>query len=145
MLSNSTKYGLRAIVFVATQTDSSTASAYVPIRHMSQELDISFHFLTKILQRLTEAGLLESSRGPAGGVRLAQPASKISLADVVAVLEGENFFSGCVLGLPECSSRNPCPLHQQWQVTRRQLQQALKSASLSKLAKQVRSGAIRGQ
>ncbi len=110
---------------------------------MARELNISFHFLTKILQRLTEAGLLESARGPAGGVRLARPASRINLEEIVSVLEGEAFFSKCLLGLPECSGRNPCPLHQQWQTTREQLQRMLKAASLSKLAKQVRAGHIR--
>ena len=44
---------------------------FVSIRRMADELDISFHFLTKILQSLTSEGLLISHRGPKGGVRLA--------------------------------------------------------------------------
>lgn len=130
-------------MFIATQAHSPREATFVPIRRMARELNISFHFLTKILQRLTDAGLLESARGPAGGVRLARPASKINLAEIVSVLEGETFFSECLLGLPECSGRNPCPLHQQWQTTREQLQRMLKAARLSELAKQVRAGHIR--
>lgn len=56
---------------------------FVSIKELSEKLDISFHFLTKILQQLTAVDLLESHKGPKGGVRLSKPGNKISLLDIV--------------------------------------------------------------
>ncbi|MBK6929373.1 MAG: Rrf2 family transcriptional regulator [Saprospirales bacterium] len=61
---------------------------YVSIRDLSEQLDISFYFLTKILQTLTQANLLVSYRGPNGGIAFKVPPEKIMLSDVVRVLEG---------------------------------------------------------
>ncbi len=87
---------------------------YISIREMSEQLDISFHFLTKILQGLTQAKLLASYRGPNGGVAFNVPPEKILLLDVIHVLEGEDFFDTCLLGLPGCGEMAPCPMHRFW-------------------------------
>ena len=65
ILSNSAEYAVRAIVLLGTLE----SRRYHSIRDISDELDISFHFLTKVFQKLTLAGMLESLRGPKGGVR----------------------------------------------------------------------------
>ena len=62
LLSKSTEYGIRATLYLT----SLKQDGYVSIRAISDELDISFHFLTKIFQKLTQAGLLQSFRGPRG-------------------------------------------------------------------------------
>jgi Rrf2 family transcriptional regulator, iron-sulfur cluster assembly transcription factor len=78
MLSSSCEYGIRATLYLA----SLNRDDFVSIGHISEQLDISFHFLTKTFQKLTQAGLMESQRGPSGGVRLKRPASEITLKDV---------------------------------------------------------------
>ncbi len=80
MLSGSCIYGLRAAIYVAAHTSN---DSYVSIREISEKLGISFHFLTKILQRLTEGGVMKSHRGPGGGVTLARPAARISILEIV--------------------------------------------------------------
>ena len=65
LLSRSAEYGLRAALYLA----SLEPSGFVSIRDISDHLGLSFHFLTKIFQKLTRAGLLHSYRGPNGGVR----------------------------------------------------------------------------
>jgi len=55
-ISHACEYGLRAVLYLA----SLKMDGYVPIRTMSDELNISFPFLTKIFQMLTQAGLLTS-------------------------------------------------------------------------------------
>ena len=66
IFSKSCVYGLRAMIYLA----SIPREGYVSIKSLSDKLDISFHFLTKILQELTAAELMESMKGPKGGVRL---------------------------------------------------------------------------
>jgi Rrf2 family protein len=101
---------------------------------MSDQLDISFHFLTKILQQLTAAELMESHKGPKGGVRLTRSGSEVSLFEIVEAIDGNDLFTECALGLPGCGTEKPCPLHDKWAETRDSIRNMLESTSLSELA-----------
>ncbi len=140
MLSKSCIYGLRAAIFIAVHNAD---EGYVPIRRIADELDISFHFLTKILQHLTEGGIMKSYRGPSGGVRLACDPASVTLLDIVEILEGEHYFRSCILGLPGCGSENPCPMHDEWAQARKKMRAMFEKSRLDKLAKAVASGNIR--
>lgn len=130
LLSKSCEYGIRAILHLATLR----REGFVSIREISDELDISFHFLTKIFQKMTQAGLLESFRGPNGGIMLARPAGEITLLDVVIAIDGPDLFRECVLGLPGCGNEKPCPLHNQWAVERARLEGMFGRMSLTEMA-----------
>lgn len=131
VLSKSSEYGLRALLYMAgRQREGDT---YVGIREMSETLDISFHFLTKILQALTQAQLLLSYRGPTGGVAFRVPPEQIPLGQVVRVLEGDDFFETCILGLPGCGSQKPCPLHQFWAGVRSEFKDEFDRTSIAEL------------
>lgn len=130
LLSKSTEYGLRAMLYVAARPDR----AYVPIREISDELGISFHFLTKTLQKLTRKGLLVSYRGPGGGVALSRRPDRIALMDVVLAVEETDLFTSCILGLAGCGEKKPCPLHKQWARERSGLETMFRRTTLAKLA-----------
>lgn len=110
---------------------------------MSDDLGISFHFLTKIFQKLTEAGLLHSLKGPHGGVRLAKLASAIPVRDLVVAIDGDGVFTQCVLGLPACGRDNPCPLHQQWAPQRGQIEAMFGQTTLADLAADINKLGLR--
>ena len=129
MLSKSCEYGLRAALYLST-LDS---DGYVSIGAISDELDISFPFLTKIFQKLNEAGLLTSQRGPNGGVALTEAPEKIALYDIIVAIDGDSLFEDCVLGLPGCGNTEPCPLHDQWIDEREQVETMFRSATLADL------------
>ena len=130
LLSKSCVYGLRASLFIASQSNGE----YISIREMSEKLDISFHFLTKTLQELTKAGLMESQKGPKGGVRLTRPGSEISLFEIVVAIDGFDLFTECALGLPGCGTEKPCPLHEKWAGTRENMREMLEETTLVELA-----------
>lgn len=130
IFSKSCEYGLRAALYMATYRKE---RRFVPIREMSSKLDISFHFLTKILQQLTEAKLMTSYRGPKGGVTLAKEPSEIKLMDIVHAIDGDDLFLKCILGLSACSSKKPCPLHHTWGKMREDLVKALEEVNLGDL------------
>lgn len=129
LLSKSCVYGLRASIYLATKDNSE----FVPIKKMSETIEISHHFLTKILQQLTAQGLLVSYKGPNGGVRLKKPASEITLMDVVLAIDGPDLLTECALGLPGCGHQNPCPLHDKWATTRDSIRKMLENSSLEYL------------
>lgn len=133
ILSRGCEYGLRAALYlVSLGTDG-----FVPIRKLSDELDIEFHFLTKQFQQLSEAGIVHSQRGPKGGIALARPAGRITLLDIVLAIDGPQLFQECVLGLPGCGEREPCPLHGPWATERERLRMMFMNTSLSEMADRI--------
>ena len=79
-------YGLRAVVELAA-ANASPASP-VTAERLATAQDIPPKFLESILLQLRRGGIVNSQRGPEGGYWLARPASDISLADVIRVIDG---------------------------------------------------------
>lgn len=131
LLSKSCIYGLRASLYLAYNKDD----GYISIREMAKELDISFHFLTKILQQLTAEGYMESYKGPNGGIKLTQKGLSSTLYNFVTTIDGGELFKECVLGLPGCGSSVPCALHENWISTREGIIEILQDATIKDLAK----------
>ena len=126
--------GIRAALLVSLKSGKDKES-FIPIRQLAEELNVSFHFLTKILQVLTQAKIMESYKGPNGGVRMANPSHEIYLIDIVEAIDGKEVFSSCLLGLPGCGDEDPCPLHDRWKKSKGQLQSIFEEISVAKLAK----------
>ncbi len=130
ILSKSCIYGIQAAIYVAAQRGTD----YVAINRIAEQLNISFHFLTKVLQQLSKAGMMLSYRGPNGGVALARPSSHITLYDMVCAIDGSEMFTECMLGLPGCGHAEPCPAHDQWTEVRTKFTQIAKRTTLAMLA-----------
>jgi len=139
LLSKSCVYGLRASLYLASRTDGE----YVPIKKMSDKLEISFHFLTKILQQLTAEGIMESFKGPNGGIRLNRNGNDVYLMDIVLAIDGSQLLTECALGLPGCGTKNPCPLHDKWAKTRDSIRVMLEETSLTELVKKGKAENLR--
>ncbi len=139
VLSKSAEYGLRAMLYLVTLERDS----YVSLREIGEELGISTSFLTKIFQKLTKEGILRSSRGPTGGVALRRPAGEISLREIVEAIDGPGIFTECVLGLPGCGERNPCPMHAAWAEVRSRLERMFDSETLAELSVRIKEQDLR--
>ncbi len=129
MLSKSCIYGIQAAIFVSAQG----RGEYVSISRIAAELNISFHFLTKVLQQLTQAGIMLSYRGPKGGVALNIPPQDITLYDLIAAIDGTEIFTECMLGLPGCGHAEPCPAHDHWIEVRQRFAAIAKNVTLLSL------------
>lgn len=81
----------------------------VTARRMASALGVSEAHLSKVLQRLTRAGLVRGTRGPRGGFRLTRPARQISLREVYEAVEGSLKVEHCLLGVSVCGQRK-CPV-----------------------------------
>ncbi len=140
VLSKATIYGLRALVYLASEKDR---AGYLSIGEISEKLNISFHFLTKTFQILTLNGILESYRGPNGGIALKKPADQIFLSDIVKILEGADFFDKCLLGLPGCGEATPCPVHDFWKDAKKAVKHEFDITSLAELGEKVSDERLR--
>ena len=134
VLSKASVYGLRALMYLASEKDR---TGYMSIGEISEKLDISFHFLTKTFQKLTQHDILESYRGPNGGIALKKPADEIFLTDIIHILEGKDFFDKCLLGLPGCGNWAPCPVHDFWKDAKKAMKSEFDITSLAELGEKV--------
>jgi Rrf2 family protein len=139
ILSKTCNYGIKAAIYIAINCER----RFIPIREISEKLEISFHFLTKILQILTLHKVMISFKGPRGGVALAHPPDEIYLIDIIRAIDGTAVFEKCILGLERCGDRNPCPVHAQWGPIRDKLTLLFRQTSLAELAQQVKAKGVR--
>ena len=139
LFSRSTEYAIRAMVYLSSLKAGELAGA----REISEAESIPMPFLWKILHMLARQRLVRSFKGLHGGYELAVGAERVSLSTIVSVADGNEFRDRCVLGLPECSSRHPCPLHEQWKGIRTDLACMLDQTSLADLAQVTRKKAPR--
>lgn len=70
---------------------------------IAKTLNVSQNHLSKVLQRLSKTGLVESTRGPKGGFVLSLPAGRITLIDVYESIEGKLMANKCLFEKPICN------------------------------------------
>jgi len=87
--------------------------------------------VSKILQILLREHLLESVRGAGGGYRLARPAERISVRDIIVALEGPIALTECNLDEGHCEQESHCAIRGNWHAINHALRQALDGISLA--------------
>jgi Rrf2 family protein len=92
MLSKKTKYGIKALTYLARQTDRKPVQTAI----ISESENISLKFLESILLSLRKAGFLGSKKGKGGGYYLIKEPKDIIMTDVIRVLEGPIAMLPCV-------------------------------------------------
>jgi len=106
MLTNTSKYALRAMAWIAQGRGEPVSTGVLAERSLA-----SAPYLAKILRQLARAGLVRSRRGVGGGWILARAPGQITLLEVLRVVQPIERIVGCPLGLPEHNG-DLCPLHQ---------------------------------
>lgn len=110
IFSKKCEYGIQAILYLAAHNDK----GLIVSEEIANNLNIPKEFVSKILQSLTDSGIIYSKKGRVGGFTLGKNPDQITLLDIVEAIDGLDVFNSCVLGFPECSPEKPCPLHDQW-------------------------------
>jgi Rrf2 family protein len=103
-------YAVRAVLFLAQQKPGQLIST----AQVGREQKIPVSFLAKIVSQLATAGLVGTTRGAHGGVRLARPAETLSLLEVVEAIDGPLAQNACVLDPAACEISGNCPVRAFW-------------------------------
>jgi len=112
MLSKKTKYGIKALTYIARLDDTSP----VQVGTIAESENISHKFLESILLTLRKSGILGAKKGKGGGYYLLKDASEIKMTDVIRTLEGPiamvpcvslNYYEKC----DDCPDENACSVH----------------------------------
>ena len=109
-ISSRTEYGARALVDLAERWGQPP----VGLNQIAVRQDISFKYLEQLMLPLRKHGLVRAVRGKNGGYQLARPPEKISIADIVAALEGPVRMRDCAPDGHSCGFTDRCLLRFLW-------------------------------
>ena len=125
ILSKLADYGVIVATHLAAFSERQATAAAV-----ADETRLPRATVAKLLKTLAHAGLVTATRGPSGGYRLARAAKAISIAEVVAAIDGDIGLTQCSVHVPECSRTTYCPTRPHWAPINRAVEEALKAVSL---------------
>lgn len=132
--------GVEAAIHCAVTLAGVKGGATMPGSALAAQFALSPSYLLKHLNALTAAGVLESISGPAGGYRLARPAERISLLDIVLAVEGPQPAFRCgeirqdgPAKLPASAYRKPCGINAAMLRAEKAYRAALANETLSEI------------
>ena len=119
------------MIFIAQRSGDGYRVGY---KEIAKAIDSPEPFIAKILQELVRKGVVQSVKGPNGGFYLDAPGRDCSLAKIVRVVDGDQLFSGCGLGLRHCSEARPCPIHDEFKKIREEISALLENSKIGEFA-----------
>ena len=137
MLSNQSKYAIRAVLYLAIHSDVKNK---IGTKEIAEKIDIPAPFLAKTLQSLSKAKLIHSIKGPNGGFYLDEEDQKKNLLDIIECIDGLRKFNECFIGLPKCSDENPCAIHHIVKPFKESLIKELTTNTIEDFAKETQKG-----
>jgi Rrf2 family protein len=126
MFSRTTEYALRAVVYLAAQSSEART-----IGQIAEATRVPTDYLSKVMQNLRRAGLVQSQRGLHGGFSLHVPAAELTVYDVVQAVDPIRRIEKCPLGIKD--HINLCPLHRRLDAAMNMVEQALRGSTIAEL------------
>lgn len=106
----------------------------VPLKYIAEQQNLSDQYLEQIFSSLRRAGLVKSIRGAQGGYLLSRDASKITVGDIIRVLEGPVAPSDCVLDEEsDCKNSGHCVTQVVWEKIKESVESVIDSITLQNM------------
>ena len=137
MFSKTSEYAIRAIVYISSQSNTGVK---VGIQQICEQIEAPHYFTAKILQTLSRSGIVSSQKGVHGGFYITAEQAQLPLIRIVMAIDGPKIFTGCGLGLKQCSESNPCPIHDDFKAIRNNLKHMMEHTTILDMALKVRQG-----
>jgi Rrf2 family protein len=120
-------YGIRAVLELSRQHNHGRRKS----REIAAATAVPPAYLARILATLSQAGLVASTAGPAGGYELTRGPAEVTMLAVIEVMEGESAGRQCMLrGIP-CASGSTCSVHDFWIAAQSALNQELEQTTFA--------------
>ena len=127
-ISKLTDYAILMMVELARDGEMLSAHA------VAERVHVEVPTASKVLKLLAGGDLLESYRGANGGYRVSRAAAEISVAEVIAAIEGPIAMTECSVEEGLCSQEDNCDLRSNWQRISLAVAQALRDVSLAEMS-----------
>jgi len=130
-ITRATDYAVRVMVYLATLPEETRIAAPA----VASGIGAPVSFVSKVLQKLVQRGMVTSHRGAGGGFELAIDPKDVSLLNVVEMVEGPLQINLCLPGKASCDRASWCGAHPIWADAQTALKSVLASASIAQLAR----------
>ncbi|HJO94281.1 MAG TPA: Rrf2 family transcriptional regulator [Victivallales bacterium] len=131
MITREADYAIRALVLLI---DCEEKNSTITTLTLSEEMDIPYRFLRKILKKLRDNGFIETKKGKAGGIRLKKGKTDISVLDVLhSVARNSVELNSCLSRDNGCKRTDSCKLHTALGTLQNHIDTYLKDLTLDKL------------
>ncbi|MCK4274462.1 MAG: Rrf2 family transcriptional regulator [Dehalococcoidales bacterium] len=128
-LSTRARYGTRALLDLARHGGEKP----VQLKDIAGRQNISLHYLEHIIAPLVGAGIIRSTRGVRGGLRLTRQPKDVKLIEVIQLLEGTTTPVDCISNPETCDRADLCVTRDVWCVMKKAIDTALESVTLQDL------------
>jgi Rrf2 family nitric oxide-sensitive transcriptional repressor len=133
MISQTAEYALRAIVYLADQSEAPQTT-----QQIAKVTRVPAGYLAKVMQNLSRSGLVRAQRGLHGGFTLAVPAKELTVLDVVQAVDPLRRIDHCPLGI--VGHQSLCPLHRRLDNAVAMVEKALGSSTIAELLAEPKRG-----
>jgi Rrf2 family protein len=129
-------YALKIILDLAMNYNNSVT----PIKDISRRQDIPERFLEQIITILKGANYVKTVRGPRGGVRLAKDPGRISVGEIIRLIEGPTSPISCVskTGYSHCDFEKRCAFHAMFREIRDKINAVVDETNFAEMVKRTR-------
>lgn len=127
-----TDYASQILSYMAQDATSSVSAGV-----LSEQLNLPFATVSKVLKLLTNSELLVSSRGATGGYRLNACPSLIRLPQIIEAIEGPIALTECSEKSSSCPQKDSCNMHNPWQLVSRTIYETLDKITLAQMMRGV--------
>jgi Rrf2 family protein len=134
MLSNSSKYAIKAVLYLALHADDNNK---LMVKDICKPINVPKAYLAKLLQDLSRHKIVSSTRGPKGGFYLSEANKSLVVMDIVHVIDGIKKWESCLLSLKDCNKDKPCPLHDKISIARSNMIKSLTTTSIRELSEKL--------
>jgi Rrf2 family protein len=137
MLSNTSKYALKAVLYLAV---NSSPDNKIMAKDISTAINVPQAYLSKLLQQLSRHHILSSMKGPGGGFYLSKENRGNNLMAIVDIIDGDQRLTSCMLSLEKCAAEHPCPMHDLIGETKTNFIKNLEERTVEELVLDIREG-----
>lgn len=131
VITRATEYAVRTVIFLAQQPKNDI----VLKKDICRTQEVTPAFLTKILQPLIKAGIVNSQRGVGGGFLLGKDPSEITMLDILQAEEGQLKLNHCLIDTNFCHRDTYCSAHEVWHEVQHEMAEVLKRHNVADLVR----------
>ncbi len=121
IFNKSLSYTLKAVIYLADHAND----GLVLSSEIAKAEKIPYHYLAKILQRLSKYGYIESTKGKNGGFSITEKGLNSTVSIIMKQIDGSSPQKECILNKGKCSGKSPCALHKYWDEIEKIIQDSL--------------------
>lgn len=126
-------YGTMIMTILAAEPDR-----LYPAHELAERTHVAAPTVAKLLKLLTKAALVESLRGAHGGYKLARAPAGITVADVIAAIDGPIALTQCAQHKGGCAIESHCGVRTNWRLINQTVRRALEAVTLAQMAAPLR-------